>query len=35
MLTELNRPSDAKAEYRATLEKEPNRRRALARVNGS
>jgi hypothetical protein len=35
MLTEVNRPSDAKAEYRATLEKEPNRRRALARANGS
>jgi hypothetical protein len=29
MLMELNRPVEASAEYRATLQKEPNRRRAL------
>ncbi len=29
MLTELNRPAEASAEYRATLQKEPNRRHAL------
>jgi len=29
MLMELNRPAEANAEYRATLEKEPNRRHAL------
>ena len=29
MLMELNRPDEARAEYRATLQKEPNRRRAL------
>jgi hypothetical protein len=29
MLMELNRPDEATAEYRATLQKEPNRRRAL------
>jgi tetratricopeptide (TPR) repeat protein len=29
MLIELKRPDDARAEYRATLEKEPNRRHAL------
>jgi hypothetical protein len=32
MLMELNRPAEAKAEYRATLQKEPNRRHALMRV---
>jgi len=35
MLMELNRPAEAAAEYRATLEKEPNRRHALRRVGGS
>jgi hypothetical protein len=29
MLVALGRPKDAIAEYRATLQKEPNRRRAL------
>ena len=29
MLMKLNRPAEAKAEYRATLKKEPNRRHAL------
>ncbi|HEY6089060.1 MAG TPA: hypothetical protein VD771_04640 [Gemmatimonadaceae bacterium] len=35
MLTALNRPDEAIAEYRATLEKEPNRRHALQRVRGA
>jgi hypothetical protein len=35
MLMELNRPEEARAEYRATLQKEPNRRHALRRVSGS
>jgi hypothetical protein len=35
MLMELNRPEEARAEYRATLRKEPNRRHALRRVAGS
>jgi carboxylesterase type B len=35
MLMELNRPAEARAEYRATLRKEPNRRHALRRVGGS
>jgi hypothetical protein len=30
MLMELNRPAEANAEYRATLQKEPNRRHALS-----
>lgn len=34
MLMELNRPAEASAEYRATLQKEPNRRHALLRVTG-
>jgi hypothetical protein len=34
MLVALNRPAEASAEYRATLEKEPNRRHALRRVAG-
>jgi hypothetical protein len=34
MLMELNRPAEASAEYRATLQKEPNRRHALRRVGG-
>jgi len=32
MLVALNRPAEASVEYRATLEKEPNRRHALRRV---
>ena len=32
MLVALNRPAEASVEYRATLEKEPNRRHALLRV---
>ena len=32
MLSQLNRPAEASAEYRATLKKEPNRRHALRRV---
>ncbi|MFL5571723.1 MAG: hypothetical protein ACJ772_14210 [Gemmatimonadaceae bacterium] len=32
MLMALNRPDEAKAEYRATLRKEPNRRHSLARL---
>jgi len=32
MLMQLNRPAEAKAEYRATLEKEPNRRHSLTRI---
>ena len=32
MLMELNRPGEARVEYRATLEKEPNRRHAMTRV---
>ena len=32
MLMELNRPAEARVEYLATLEKEPNRRRSLRRV---
>jgi hypothetical protein len=35
MLVELNRPSEATAEYRATLVKEPNRRHALSGLDGS
>ena len=35
MLMDLNRPAEAMAEYRATLEKEPNRRHALRRISGS
>ena len=34
MLMELNRSAEASAEYRATLQKEPNRRHALRRVGG-
>jgi hypothetical protein len=34
MLTELKRPAEASAEYRAVLQKEPNRRHALRRVGG-
>jgi len=34
MLMELHRPAEARAEYRATLEKEPNRRHALRRIGG-
>jgi len=34
MLMELNRPAEASAEYRATLQKEPNRRHAVRRVGG-
>jgi hypothetical protein len=34
MLMALNRPAEASAEYRATLQKEPNRRHALRRVGG-
>ena len=33
MLMELNRPAEARAEYRATLQKEPNRRHALVRFS--
>ncbi|HEV7839326.1 MAG TPA: hypothetical protein VGO75_14760, partial [Gemmatimonadaceae bacterium] len=32
MLMELKRPNEARAEYRATLEREPNRRHALSRI---
>jgi hypothetical protein len=32
MLMELKRPAEASAEYRATLQKEPNRRHALRRL---
>ena len=32
MLMELKRPTEARAEYRAVLQKEPNRRHALRRV---
>jgi hypothetical protein len=35
MLVTLNRPAEASAEYRATLQKEPNRRHALRRVTAS
>jgi hypothetical protein len=35
MLVALNRPAEAIAEYRATLEKEPNRRHALRGASGS
>jgi hypothetical protein len=35
MLMELNRPAEARAEYRATLMKEPNRRHALSGLGGS
>jgi len=35
MLVELNRPAEAKAEYRATLLKEPNRRHAQKRLGRS
>jgi hypothetical protein len=34
MLVALKRPAEARAEYRATLMKEPNRRHALRRVGG-
>jgi carboxylesterase type B len=34
MLIELKRPAEARAEYRATLTKEPNRRHALRGVGG-
>ena len=34
MLIDLNLPAEASAEYRATLQKEPNRRHALLRVGG-
>ena len=34
MLLQLNRPAEARAEYRATLMKEPNRRHALRGVGG-
>jgi hypothetical protein len=34
MLMQLNRPAEARAEYRATLQKEPNRRRALHHGSG-
>jgi tetratricopeptide (TPR) repeat protein len=34
MLLELNRPSEAIAEYRTALQKEPNRRHALRRIAG-
>lgn len=34
MLMKLNRPAEARAEYRATLQKEPNRRHALRLVGG-
>ena len=35
MLMELKRPAEARAEYRAVLQKEPNRRHALRRVASS
>jgi len=35
MLMQLKRPAEARAEYRATLLKEPNRRHALQRVGGA
>ena len=35
MLVELKRPAEARAEYRATLGKEPGRRRALRAVSGT
>ena len=34
MLMELKRPAEANAEYRATLQKEPNRRRSARHVSG-
>ena len=34
MLMELHRPAEASAEYRETLQKEPNRRHALQRLDG-
>ena len=34
MLMELNRPAEASAEYRATMQKEPNRRHALRLLSG-
>ena len=34
MLMQLDRPTEASAEYRATLQKEPNRRHSLRRVGG-
>jgi hypothetical protein len=34
MLMQLDRPTEPSAEYRATLEKEPNRRHSLSRVGG-
>jgi len=35
MLMDLNRSAEATAEYRATLQKEPNRRHSLRRVGGA
>jgi hypothetical protein len=35
MLVELHRPTEAAAEYRATLQKEPNRRHSLSRLGHS
>jgi len=35
MLLELNRSAEAMVEYRAALQKEPNRRHALRRVGGA
>ena len=35
MLMELKRPAEAKAEYRATLKKEPNRRHSVRRAGGA
>jgi hypothetical protein len=35
MLAELNQPAEAKAEYRAALLKEPNRRHLLRRLGNS
>jgi hypothetical protein len=35
MLMELNRPAEASVEYRATLQKEPNRRHSAARLSAS
>jgi hypothetical protein len=35
MLTQLNRPDEAIAEYHATLQKEPNRRHSLRRIDSA
>ena len=35
LLIELNRPAEARVEYRATLKKEPNRRHSLSRTGGT